>query len=336
MSTPDTTSAETVVDESESLADHEAQFGSPAARAAAAAVEDTPAEPAEPLVAPEPPKQAEKRRAPRSVATPEDVGRIAELTRKLRETERERDELKTLHAPVAGPATITISPPIIASTNGKTPTDEFTEKEPTQEDFALEDNPFAAWTRAVASYDRRKERFEEKQAEQQTAMEKAEQDSRARDEAVVYAHNARVNAFVQKKPDFQQVISAKEVEDLGALPPLLVRVIAEDDNGPELMYYLASNPDELAEFILLADGKAVNEQSAALLRRRLHTRGLTATTGTVPTAPPLRTVPRPPIPVRPGPTSTAPVSEVPDDNDESLSSHEKAFGPKSRFGARRR
>jgi len=340
------------VEDSESLADHEAQFGAEARRSQQQDVDEDDGV-----------DELPRARAKSQQAKPTDYDEIAAYTKRLREAEtelglslerrqgestrvynlrrqaeiaealREAKKAPAQPQPAAQPSTAVpnLNTPRIALEAS------FSEVEPKQEDFALEDNPFAAWSRAVASYDRRKERFEERQAEAKQAAEVAERESVAQQERYARAHGERVTKFIESKPDFWQVV--EKVNDLGEIPPLLVQAIVRDDKGPELMYYLAHHPDELSEMILITDGKPVTDQAVALLRRRLTARDINVAsngaTGALPLASPTRVIPRPPTPVRTGSIKTD-TSEPQIDEDHPLASHEKAFGPNSRFARSRR
>jgi len=336
------------VEESESLADHEAQFGAEARRSQAVDVDED-----------EGVDELPRARAKSQQAKPTDYDEIAAYTKRLREAEtelglslerrqgestrvynlrRQAEIAEALREAKKAPAAPTPAPavPNLAQNAPRTALEAFSEVEPKQEDFALEDNPFAAWSRAVASYDRRKERFEERQAEAKAAAEVAEKEFAARQETLARAHGERVTKFIESKPDFWQVV--EKVNDLGEIPPLLVQAIVRDDKGPELMYYLAHHPDELSEMILITDGKPVTDQAVALLRRRLTARDINVAsngaTGALPLASPTRVIPRPPTPVRTGSIKTD-TSDLPTDESD-LTSHEKAFGPRSRFARSRR
>lgn len=279
---------------------------------------------AEPASTPTPAKP-ERHRAQSQKARAEDVPRISELTRKLREAERELDRLRT--APTPEPRTErqpqAAPQPIRAA---QTTTDGFPDAEPKLEDFHGEDDPYSAWQRAIGRYDRKRERWEEQQQSRQTQAQTLSQDVQRLRAEQFNAHASRVAAFAPTKPDFAAKLQAANRE----IPPLLEQAIIEDDKGPEILYTLASDPVFLDEMHLLTDGKPVTESSVAILRRRLTAqlnRTQAAGTGSAAAMPRTSWTARPPNPVRTSPLTTG---DDPPGDGHSLAEHAKHFSPKRR------
>lgn len=325
-------------EESTSLSEHEAEFHgpkdartprqTPAKEPPQAAAVETPVaetEGAEPPTETDETRDAQgrfRKRSAKNEAKAEDVPRIRELTKKLHELERERDEWKArVSTPPAPSARIPEAPAPVAAPS--TPA-VFTDREPTITDFANEADPYASYVRALARYDRKREQFE---ADQVAAKERAEREEKDR---ITYAETTYANVqreyatrlatFKETHKDFDTLLKASAD---APLPPLLQATVLLHDKGPELVYYLLRHPDQLAEMTLLTDGRPVNDQTVAIATRWLTSRAQAAPTGsTAPSAPKQFTVPRPPNPVQTGPMSTG--DELPDDS-SSLAEHEQAF-----------
>ncbi len=326
------------IEDAGSLSDHEASFSS--GRKA----------PKEPAPKPEPVAAAGdegaapvetrddkgrfRKPASKDVAGPADVPRIRELTKKLHDLERERDEWKSkVSAPAAAvvqpAAPVTPAVPAIAAT--------FTEREPFINDFVDDKDPqwYEKYLRALGRYDRKKEQFDADQVAAKTRAEQHEKDSLAQAEAtfakVQSDYQARLEPFKAAHKDFDGLLKASAD---APLPPLLQATVLLHDKGPEFVYHLLRHPDQLAEMTLLTDGKAVTDQNVAIATRWLTSRATAASTGsTVPIAQKPFAVPRPPNPVLTGPMSAG--DELPDEQ-SSLAEHEGAFYHGKRKTARRR
>ncbi len=321
------------------IAEHEAQFGPPDKRQ---------------QPEPDEPNERPRHRASSQKATPDDVAQIAALTKELREQEAQLVKLRpdalagsprltVLKRQIAAikseladaqpkpappvpnplPAVTTVSAPS-ASSPGT-----FTEKEPTLDQFEKETDPYAAYLRALGRYDRRRDEFEQKQAEhasrakeQQTAAERADQD---RYNTIRASYQTKVEAFKREQPDFDAVLSAIANDPV---PPLAQATLMQHDNGPKLVYTLAQQPELLADLYLKAApfGVKFTDTDVAIMQRWLTSRVQAVTTGSVAT-PPRTLAPRPPNPVRTGPIRAG--DALPGD-DSSLAEHEQAFGPRRR------
>lgn len=147
--------------------------------------------------------------------------RIVELAEKRREAEekaeakeRENAELKSrLDAlEAAAKPVISKAPP-----------------EPKRADFATEEEFIGALTDWKA--DRALERREQQQRENQ---------QRAEFEALDNAFNKRLEQTIKEVDDYKDVVGSATVE----IPDFIVMAIKESEQGPMLVYYLASNPEE--------------------------------------------------------------------------------------------
>lgn len=69
-------------------------------------------------------------------------------------------------------------------------------------------------------------------------------------------HAERVKAFAEKTPDFQETLES--LEDVPSSPAVR-EVIITSENGPELLYELAKNPDEAKRIALLGPLAAARE-----------------------------------------------------------------------------
>jgi hypothetical protein len=331
-STSDTTSTENT----DSLAEHESEFNQPG-RAG-----DGPLNVDEPDEIPKTPantgqfankREDARHRASTQRATPEDVAEINKLTKELRELETkvaDRDpdaksapRLRTLKRQIAAlralDAPTPVEPKPTATAKREPVTAEFSDKEPVYEDFSADPvkypDPLAAWMKATARYETRKDRWEEQQAQ-------ASQSRQEKDQQELNAWHAHQSAFIASKPDYPQVVGEFYQRDIG---PVLVKALtASGDKGPSFVYYLAQHPELADELIVLTHGKPVEDAFVAYVQRRLNKelQGLAAPTRSV--TPPARpyTPPPPPNLVRTGPIKSE--DELPGD-DASLVEHERAF-----------
>lgn len=86
-----------------------------------------------------------------------------------------------------------------------------------------------------------RDEWNESRREKVREAKEREKSVQSEHDARVQSHVARVNAFAEKYPDFHDVMA--DVDDV----PLSVTVrqcILKSENGPELMYELAKNPEE--------------------------------------------------------------------------------------------
>lgn len=98
-------------------------------------------------------------------------------------------------------------------------------------------------------------------AEKAAEAEKLKAESaRTEAERIQKAHNDRVKQFMAKQTDYEAVVT-EALEELGDVEfgPGFASLIQESENGPELFYELAKNPDELARINSLSYGAMSRE-----------------------------------------------------------------------------
>lgn len=324
------------VEETGSLSDHEAQFYKSGQEPASEVVESSPAAVAGPEAKEAPEGEAEetsaqkearardesgkftKHRAQTQKASPEDVPRIKELTKRLREAEERAAEYER-RASERGAEPRRAPEPAVRAVSA-----EFTDKEPTIEQFEKESDPYAAYMRALARYDRKKEAFEADQQRVAAEQKRVEAAGQEWEQKKRQEYKQKADEFAATHADYNELISQYHDWDL---PPLANATILVHENGPQLVYNLLKKPDELAGLILLTDGKPVNEKTVALATRWLENRALDGNTGS-----PAPVVNRKPTPTPPNPVRTVPSgsSDSSDDETMSLSDHERKYGRKRR------
>lgn len=158
-------------------------------------------------------------------------------------------------------------------------------------------------------------------ARQQQQVVQQAQDEFRRDHEQFHVRRA---AFAATHPDYETLIQ----QHAQLVPPAPVyKAIVTSDNGPAFMYHLLTHPDQLAEVLTVWEGKEPTPFHVANAARWLTSRVQAATTGPAASTPPIARAPKPPNPVRTGPTQTG--DEPPGDN-SSLSDHEKAYGKRFR------
>lgn len=321
------------------LADHERSYA-PGAKSSAEPepVSDEPAKPepdAEPSTEPadkpaEEPSAAESRdnrdekgrftkprhRARSQQASPDDVPRIQELTRRLREAEAELAKRSTGSAEPAPKAA-----------EPKAPTFPSFEEWAKAHDGATWDD--YADARADWRYDMR--RASERAAEQRTA---AERDYRER----LTAYESKLEDAVKQFPDFEDVVNPNG-ETIEVTKAIEFAVL---DVGPAAAYYLATHRDELDALI---DDTAIEPSNPAFksvvatTARYLKTlvassqrsddatsRPAAAKTGSALSIVP-KSAPKPPNPVR---TGAIRESDALPGEASTLADHERAFAPRRR------
>jgi hypothetical protein len=304
--------------ESESLSDHEAQFAPGVERPALTEAVDEGSDDKAGAERDDKGKFKPRHRAKSQEASPEDVPRIKELTKRLRETEAERDALKTRQPEPERP-TRAAEPPAArpAPPSATFPAFDVWLSEKGNEAKTFEDFIDA---RADWRYDQR--RAVERADEARTAAEKAD-----RDDAQKY-HDA-LPAALKKYPDFHDIVGDIRVSKV--MEKAVIKV------GPDVAYYLATHPEERlaleAESLVDPDNPAFPAAVATMRRylsslvassQRSPAPAAASTGSALALAPP---VPRPPNPVR---TGTIHAADEPPGDDASLADHEKAFGPKRR------
>lgn len=297
-------------EETTSLADHAAQFDPKRTESA----ESVP--PQEPAVAqPDRPRH----RAQKDRANAEDVPRINELTQRLRQAERERDEWKTKASqqPLDRPREQRVDD-VPRATDAR-PTGK-----PVWQTFEAQiGEKYQTWGEAQDAYVDARDDWKESQARSAYAQQQQTQAQ----QTVVEAYVKRAQDYGKAHPGFHEKMKASE-RILDNIPDLLFQSILRLDSGPEITEYLVDHPVELDTMCLLTEGKPVTDESVARLQRRLNQyRQPAADSASAAPAMPPRLAPRPPNALRTGPLKTG---DEPLAEDHSIAEHRRAFGPKRR------
>jgi hypothetical protein len=277
----------------------------------------------------------ERHRARSAQANPDDVPRIRELTRKLREAETERDALKARPAPAAAPAAPAAPPPQAqpsAQLPPGRPSVPLTRPEPAEEEIGTKYKTYAEFTKDQARWVHEQERA----ADRAEAAQLERQKTRAE----------RVTAFEAKKvearariPNYDAVLSSA---DHILATPQMQDAILTSDRSADLAHWLATHQPEyqalnarsqaiqtFSQMELLRDVLESKLPPAADPQRRSPS-GPAADTGSAASRS-FVPAPRPPNPVRTGPLKTG--DELPGD-ESSLEDHIKAFHKGLRHGRR--
>lgn len=295
----------------------------------------------------------ERHRAQSQQAGAEDAQEIATLTKQLRAKEAELAKIKP-DALAGSPRVLTLKQRIRAieadladvqkaapveppapvaparQTQPPAPVGTFAEPEPKLDQFTDAEDPYAAWQRATARWDRRKDEHE---AHQAVAVQQQQQQTLAfqqAQQARMEAYQGRLQVFKATTPDFDQKLEAAVAEIGKEIPGVLYEAIVADDNGPQFLYSVISDPVFRDEMLLLSEGKALTESNVATVRRRLRsqlTRTQAAATGSAAAMTPTSWTSRPPNPVRTSPLTTG---DDPPGDGHSLADHRKHYQPTRR------
>lgn len=196
---------------------------------------------------------------------------------------------------------------------------DFTDPEPTLEQFADKDDPYGAWQRELARWDRRKEAAEETRIHMEAQQRMMTQQAGQYWEQARSTHQQRLIEAVRANPAHAQALQSVQV----APPPLLDWTIMLDNQSADVALFLATHPAVLDEFVLMTAAQPVTEQTVAVTRRLLRQRMAAAPTGSVAPAK-LPNPPPPPNPVRTG--ALRATDAPPADDSMSLAAHERFFG----------
>jgi hypothetical protein len=247
-----------------------------------------------------------RHRAESQKATAADVPRIQKLTANWRQAEERAAQLESRLAAIekAQPKPPDPAELIFKAPAAESDAPQFTEPEPQLDDFADHSDPYGAWLRATAKYDRKREAWE---AEHATSGSKREQQQHEAIQTIQARYSERLAHFIEKTPDF----SAK-LQSMGdrEIPSLASATIQMADNGPELLYALLQQPLLLDELFLMTEGKPVSQTTVETTRRWLASKVQAAApvaTGSA-ALPRFTPAPRPPNPVR---TSAVPTNDRP-------------------------
>jgi hypothetical protein len=301
-------------DKTTSLDDHAALFGPP-----------DPSLDAEAKAKNDEARAKVRHRAKSQQASPEDAPRIAELTRKLRETEAERDALKK-PAPIP-PARV--DPPLgtvvaptadgaVAARQAALPP---TREKPSVDRIGIEGgyDTYEAYVEDLADW-----RFEQREAERDAKQQQAQQARQQAEAQQTWAkahatYAERLTAFKADHADFDALLAQHGAIQL---PGPVIEAILASEHGPAWSYHLMSHPEQLEDIALLFEGKAHTPDMVARATRWLSSRAQVVAAPVA--APALALAPKPPNPVRSGAAKTD--TEGPGDDSMSIEAHEKAYG----------
>lgn len=284
-----------------------------------------------------------RRRAASQQATADDVPRIQELTRRLRETERERDAYKAGGAPPAAsngnghvpapeaPAQAAPPPAPAPRRDLPPPPPPFNLKEPEFSDFAASADPLRDYTKAMARFTHAEQQHEYATRYYAHQQQRAAGQSDAELRDMTQAHWQRM-AAIANDPQHAAVVTQFKDDSRPITPAVLQAIVRSGDQSAHLTLALLRQPGLLEELTLATYDKPATPDLVALVQRRLQSLGLSAApTGSV-TAPVSRPAPRPPNPVRTAPE--APPRGLPGD-DASMADHAAAFHKPQRSRLRR-
>jgi hypothetical protein len=284
--------------------------------------------PATAVAEPEPTPTHERHRSRKQQARSGDVPRIAELTRRLRETEAERDALKggtapvpaAAVAPVASAGTTTTPPPTSRAAAAPLPPVRSADKDPEPNPEKYDD--YIKWQRDYGLWAGR-ESLRAARAEHEQAQQAETQRTEAT--RLETQWKAGITAAKAKYADFEQVAFAPTRIPKNSLVDAW---ILEHKSGPDVLYHLQKHPQEL-DVMLAASDVFQQVEALTLLSQRLSgSRTAAVVTGAAP-ALVAQPVSRPPTPVRTGPMHGS--DEPPDPESVGLSGHTRYYGtPKSR------
>lgn len=289
----------------------------------------------------EAPAPRRKHRSRSSQASADEAGRIPKLTGELRTAEeraalaeaRAQELEQQLAARSPGPAPRAPSPPAVPSAAVPVPAPApptpgagagFADPEPKLDAFQNEPDPWLAYTRAWARWDRRKDEFEagaaQREAQERTETETFQRTERQRIMTLAGDYQGKALAFNEKNPDFQTKIES--MKDWPVTPLLVEALFTE---GPEIVYALAQSPWLYDELLLSTAGKPVTPELLASTRRMVRAnvdRTAAGVTGAAPPTKPVTPAPRPATPVRTGPVAKG---DEPPPESASLSEHEAYY-----------
>ncbi len=273
-----------------------------------------------------------RHRAKSQQAGADDVPRIKELTRQIRERDEELARLRqpasngngTAHAPQQPPA-----PAAPAQTTAPKATDRFLLPAPPFDPEPKRNDPryggdVTNYTIAAAQWSARQE-VRQQEFDRYVASENAKQAQTEQDENKAFS--TRVDAAKAEYEDYEDVAFGPTPIVKDTIPDIFIR---RDDNGAKVLYYLhhPTHRQELDELLKMPELAQVKFLS--LLSQRLSSNGDGAV-GSTTSTPASRTIvlpPRPPNVVR---TEAQPArSGLPTDRPLSLSEHEHYYRPKPR------
>jgi hypothetical protein len=284
---------------------------------------------------PEPPhalEQRSRKHRVRDIATPADVPVIRDLSATIKEltpaNEADRPRVAELRKKLRAALEIDDAPvvtqaasaPVELSRPSLDAVGDFTEPEPTIEQFADKDDPYGEHLKAWSRWDRRKDAHEAKAGETKAQQERYQRESVEQFNAKNAAYAGHLTSFKATTPDYDAVLA----QHANKGTPLLFHAILDlGDRGPKVTYDLMKHPTLLDELILLTDGKAITSEAVATTQRILSTRLATGSAGAVAPSVPVKVAPKPPSPARTGPMT--PSDKAPGD-DADLDEHRRYYG----------
>jgi hypothetical protein len=266
-----------------------------------------------------------RHRARSQKAGPGDVPRIAELTRRLRETEAENTRLKSAGSPPPAPAVSTPSPAVPSKPASAPPAAaSFTPVPTAKDDPEPDQGTYDDYTKWVRDHNRWSAREEIRAANGRHTDWQRQQQTQSEVQRITRSWQERTTAAKAKYPDFQQVaLDAPTAIPQGSLVDAW---ILEHKAGADVLYHLQKTPAELSRLLSLPLMEQVEELT--LLAQRLSPNGRTAAAENGAAAVPIaQPVARPPTPIRTAPMRAA--ADLPGE-DATLTDHEKAFSYKGR------
>ncbi len=284
-------------------------------------------------------REPEKRRREIDDARPEEREEIGTLTKRLRDAEeatgikrkpnesnrvydlRLRTELAERLRDVQKPKAVEPerrAEPVTLPSVG-----EFTEKEPTIEQFKDEADPATAYFRALSRYENKLADHEAKVEAAKTASTEIEGKIKAYWHHQATQHAARLDAAIKVTPDLRA-----KLEAIGDKPlsPILFGAIQIHPESVKLMTALADHPDLHDELFLLTDGKPINDPTrnplVGIVQRRLLAKAQTVQSPERSPKPEWKPPAPPPTPVRTQPIAIAKPEQ---DSGDSIMAHARKY-----------
>ena len=156
---------------------------------------------------------------------------------------------------------------------------------PKFEDFQSQPDALDAWVEAVAEW--KAEQAWVKREAAAAESRRAQQASQAQSEL-----QDRIEAFAADKPDFQAVVTSKDLQ----VSPIIQAVLNEHPDGPAMAYYLGTHLDDALSLALNTVSVPVSDKSAQVAMAKLLSLrvGAGASTGSAPITPSTTSAPPPP------------------------------------------
>lgn len=201
-------------------------------------------------------EQAKEEEPPADGEEPPDEPRLTRRERRARDPEvrrRAQDKIASLEATVeaqgkllTGIAAGAASPP--AADAEEAPGAEEAAPAPRLEDY---DYDTSAWSEALTSWTETRLNAESEKAEK-ARTEDAERESAARHQQALTTFRDREEAARERHDDYDELVYDEDLPVHAAAAAM----IFEAEAGPEIAYYLASNPDEAAKIAAMSDARA--------------------------------------------------------------------------------